>query len=555
MSPQKRTASQACLPNRQSNKIPRTMMTRSDTEKDVNSSASQGPGLLARWKELIKDTFVAPFTSHPGDELPTFSTETSHSLHQKHSAERASVQPKPQLTRTNTHNPTNLLASSSSSSSSFRLPTSIPLSTSVSTIDISRLSLSGSPSTQTSSFNSPPTSTCTFDVPQLDVVQKLLSQTKSGRLLDSGVRKSYKKRQHIYEKQHKEHVKEALERQFYELKRGKGYEADFETFRGYCHYLRRLDRLEEQRRVRVRKGAQAPILPPDDVDYLKRAMEKAAKSLHSPRPPKPFSPTIEQLNAYTRARDEQIRDRLHPKRKPVPERLPKGAQEEVDILLRKEGVVSKVGREQVSHTDLRRLRPGVWLNDEIINFYGQLINDRAAEADAAKENKQSGAKRALNVHYFSTFFWSKLQMGYEKGRLAKWTKKLDIFSKDIILIAVNHNNAHWTSAAINFRQKRIESYDSMGYARQEVFAALRSYLDDEHRNKKKKPFDFSGWTNHEVENYPEQENGYDCGVFTCQTLEYLSRGEDTFNFTQRDMTYFRQRMIWEIGRAKLADPA
>ena len=83
---------------------------------------------------------------------------------------------------------------------------------------------------------------------------------------------------------------------------------------------------------------------------------------------------------------------------------------------------------------------------------------------------------------------------------------------------------------------------------------LRHYLDEEHKNKKKKPFDFSGWVDYQSDTYPEQENGYDCGVFTCQTLEYLSRGEEEFNFTQQNMPYLRQRMIWEIGRAKLGDP-
>lgn len=58
---------------------------------------------------------------------------------------------------------------------------------------------------------------------------------------------------------------------------------------------------------------------------------------------------------------------------------------------------------------------------------------------------------------------------------------------------MNHNNAHWTAAAINFRKKRIESYDSMGMDRGQVFKVLRQYLDEEHRNKKKKPFDFTGW--------------------------------------------------------------
>ena len=52
---------------------------------------------------------------------------------------------------------------------------------------------------------------------------------------------------------------------------------------------------------------------------------------------------------------------------------------------------------------------------------------------------------------------------------------------------------------------------------------------------------------------PQQENGYDCGVFTCQFLASLARGEETFNFCQADMGYIRRRMIWEICHATLRD--
>lgn len=103
--------------------------------------------------------------------------------------------------------------------------------------------------------------------------------------------------------------------------------------------------------------------------------------------------------------------------------------------------------------------------------------------------------------------------------------QFDLFSKDVILIPVNHNNSHWTGAAINFRKKRIESYDSMNMDRSQVFKLLRGYLDAEHRNKKKKPFDFAGWVDWTLDDTPQQENGYDCGVFTCQFLETLARGE------------------------------
>ena len=176
-----------------------------------------------------------------------------------------------------------------------------------------------------------------------------------------------------------------------------------------------------------------------------------------------------------KTRNQRTHERLHSKTKPqaLPARLPPDELMEVESFLRKTGVVSKARREQVAAKDLLRLRPGTWLDDEIINFYGQLIINRSEEADAAatdSEDSDSSPTKLLKVHYFSTFFWPTLyDKGYEKGRIAKWTKYVDIFEKDVILMAINHGNSHWTSAAINFKAKRIEAYDSMGYKRDEVY--------------------------------------------------------------------------------------
>ena len=92
----------------------------------------------------------------------------------------------------------------------------------------------------------------------------------------------------------------------------------------------------------------------------------------------------------------------------------------------------------------------------------------------------------------------------------------------------------------------------MGRKRGKVYKYLRDYLNKEHKDKKKKDFDFTGWEDYFDENAPQQENGYDCGVFSCQYMECLSRGAD-FTFGQANMGYLRQRMILEITRGKLWD--
>jgi len=244
--------------------------------------------------------------------------------------------------------------------------------------------------------------------------------------------------------------------------------------------------------------------------------------------------------------------------------LPPQIAQEVKLLRTKRDLVSKFAKEQIGHGELARLDPAGqlhWLNDEIINFYGALILDRSEKFAANKGNVVNGtakkrkgkAPEYLKVHYFSTFFWPKIEKGYKESRLNKWTKKFDVFQKDTVLIPVNHNNVHWTLAAINFRKKRIESYDSMGVFRPTVYTHLRTYLAEEHMDKKKKPFDFTGWIDHYDENTPQQENGYDCGVFTCQFMESLSRGVDDFVFDQSDMVYIRDRMTYELCKGRLWD--
>ena len=146
----------------------------------------------------------------------------------------------------------------------------------------------------------------------------------------------------------------------------------------------------------------------------------------SPKPPPPFIPSFEQLRIARRDRDAEINSRLHGP--PLPDCLSSADDAEVSRLLKKSGVIAKVARLQITDADLSRLKPGTWLNDEIVNFYGQLILERS-EANPRNKAIRNGARSEknaiLNLHYFNSFFFEKLsQEGYEKARLAKWTKKV-----------------------------------------------------------------------------------------------------------------------------------
>lgn len=190
----------------------------------------------------------------------------------------------------------------------------------------------------------------------------------------------------------------------------------------------------------------------------------------------------------------------------------------------------------LKRSDIATLSNLNWLNDEVINFFFNLLVERS--------NQQGKIK----VHAFNSFFYPKLiKSGY--ASLRRWTKKVDIFAMDLVLIPV-HLGMHWCLAAIDFNKKCISYYDSLKGSNPQCLSALRAYLSDESKDKKKVAFDFSGWKTASPKDIPEQLNGCDCGVFACKYAEYLSRGAP-FDFDQTDMPYFRRRMVYEILTKKL----
>ncbi|KAJ9583647.1 hypothetical protein L9F63_022013, partial [Diploptera punctata] len=80
--------------------------------------------------------------------------------------------------------------------------------------------------------------------------------------------------------------------------------------------------------------------------------------------------------------------------------------------------------------------------------------------------------------------------------------------------------------------------------------SLLRYLQDESLDKKKEVFKTAGWQLDNVQNIPQQMNGSDCGMFSCIYAEYICRNA-RFAFSQKDMPYFRRKMVYEIMKKKL----
>lgn len=144
--------------------------------------------------------------------------------------------------------------------------------------------------------------------------------------------------------------------------------------------------------------------------------------------------------------------------------------------------------------DLKRLRPGQWLNDEVINYRPfdcrshcprrilpletemELMNERA---------RQTGVK----IHCFSSIFYAFLsEKGFSYNRVQRWTRRIDVFSLDRVIIPI-HLGSHWCLAVINFKAKKFEYYDSLGSPNQKCLERLRRWVEEESLDKKKVPYD------------------------------------------------------------------
>ncbi|XP_051128026.1 ubiquitin-like-specific protease ESD4 [Andrographis paniculata] len=194
---------------------------------------------------------------------------------------------------------------------------------------------------------------------------------------------------------------------------------------------------------------------------------------------------------------------------------------------------------------LQCLRPGAWLNDEVINLYLELL----------KERERREPQKFLQCHFFNTFFYKKLisgKGGYNYQSVRRWTtqKKLGytLIECDKIFVPI-HKEIHWCLAIINKKEKKFQYLDSLKGNDKQVLNVLARYFVDEVKDKCGKTIDVSSWDKEFVVDLPEQENGYDCGMFMIKYADFYSR-DIGLCFNQEHMPYFRQRTVKEILRMK-----
>uniref|UniRef100_A0A3Q2DCH5 SUMO specific peptidase 3b n=1 Tax=Cyprinodon variegatus TaxID=28743 RepID=A0A3Q2DCH5_CYPVA len=166
-------------------------------------------------------------------------------------------------------------------------------------------------------------------------------------------------------------------------------------------------------------------------------------------------------------------------------------------------------------------------------------------------NDQVGLHCApLEVHFFNSFFYDKLRTkGYEGVK--RWTKNVDIFQKDLLLIPI-HLEVHWSLVSVDIPRRTITYFDSQRTLNRRCPKHISKYLQAEAVKKDQRDF-LTGWKGFFKMTPPVEMSSADLANVSCLLPQYckcLALGQP-FNFGQQDMPRLRRQMYKELCHCKL----
>lgn len=190
------------------------------------------------------------------------------------------------------------------------------------------------------------------------------------------------------------------------------------------------------------------------------------------------------------------------------------------LAARPEGVVCQPFAVPITRRHLACLLPDQWLNDEVVNCYFRILQD-----------KGGGAYWCLN-----SFFWPLLE---ERGHwgVRRWSARagMDVARLSAVLMPIHLKGCHWALGVLDIKARGFRYYDSLGYTPPvKLVPRLHEYFEGElaqarlgckgqHQgiqNRRQAP-----WVLLQSDRLvPQQQNTFDCGVFMCAFAERFIAG-------------------------------
>lgn len=117
-----------------------------------------------------------------------------------------------------------------------------------------------------------------------------------------------------------------------------------------------------------------------------------------------------------------------------PKELPPEDAARVKAILKDSRYETSIPGAAAANKDLRRLQGLTWLNDELVNFVGVMINRRSDEADKTGERGE-GERRLRKAFVFNTNFFTWYgDNGFAKVK--RWTRRVRAFPSSSCLAPV-----------------------------------------------------------------------------------------------------------------------
>lgn len=168
-------------------------------------------------------------------------------------------------------------------------------------------------------------------------------------------------------------------------------------------------------------------------------------------------------------------------------------------------IETDLGVLQVSKRDRKSLDSGQQLTDQVINAFGHCIT-----------------KGSRHVLFLESHLIKQFDDAFVCERPLRVMQNAGFSAAiDVVVIPINTRNAHWSLIGVNLCSRSIYHYDSVigGVSTERidnVFRIICKLLDDSIGNATA-----ALWNRYPQELCYIQENGIDCGAFTCYHLQSL----------------------------------
>lgn len=213
---------------------------------------------------------------------------------------------------------------------------------------------------------------------------------------------------------------------------------------------------------------------------------------------------------------------------------------------------------------LRTLMPGVWLNDQVVNLYMALLNERSKVLYKWTRNKRS--------YFFNSFFLVALtnsEGGFNYDRVREWTSAVNVFKSEKLFFPIFGDN-HWMLVIVFLNEKRIQFFNSAENLQvkkgehsiaiilrwlsceflriQEGCSCSRSEMGGECEVCQEK-FLVNDWKKvlscQEMPT-PQQKNGFDCGVFMLTFAEFIADDLPISSIDQDLISLCREKIAFNL---------